>query len=1349
MTKGAISGRFAAPEGEDPSAIDGRTELAAALTRLRERSGLSVRDLARRVDSPVATVGGYLSGRHLPTTAQSAVFLRMLAACGVTDDADRRAWWEAVARVRRAGAARPASAVPPYRGLESFQVQDAALFFGRERLTADLLARVNAIGGAGGRMVAVVGPSGSGKSSLARAGLIPAWSASDGAAERHHADMPADRGGPRSGEPSAFVITPGDRPLRRLAEVLAAGPGSGPTGAEAVERALRAEAPVAAGWLASGLLVVDQFEEVFSSCPDEHERRIFIAALCGLAGVGGPPAPGARVVIVIRADFYAPAIGETALLPVLAQAQVVVGPMTTDEVRRAVLEPARIAGCEVDGELVEVLLRDLSPRGAPSGALDAAALPLLSHALSVTWQRATRRRLTVADYLATGGVAGAVAQSAEAVLAAMPARQQELTARMFLRMINVDDEAAVTRRRMPLAELPGLNLLAGAGPTDEAGGNDPAGTGGVEPNRDAQDVVDRFVAARLMTIDAESVQISHEALLGAWPRLQGWIDESRVALGAQRRLGEAIRVWHDSGRDASALLGSTRLAAMQESLDAGSIVLTTGEAEFLAASAAAVAEQRAARVRGTRRRRVIVAAITALAVLASGLAVFAVVSRRAAAVQQQAAADLRNLAMAGDLATAAANTVRSQDPNVAAQLTIVSYRMAPTLQGRSELLNATAQPLVTRVLGAKGPTMQALSPDGRLLAVADGSAGSVRLMSIADPLHPTVLGTAVPAARTQQFSVAFSPDGRILAAGSSKGVVQLWDVTDPARPEPLGEPITRFPSGVFGVVFTPDGQTLLAGGEGGTIARWSIADPARPAELPGLPTIGLVQTMSLSPDGSLLAVGGRDPNVQLWSLAGPDGPTQVAAVPGGQLVVTSAAFGPDGTTLAVGARDGAVTVWNVGDPAAPVRIEAGLTPFTNLVNVLAFSADGSLLAAGGSDGTVRAWRTTDWVPVGQMAHPGPVTGLAVTADGSRLISSAADGTTRLWLTAGTAIRELPDTVFSLGWTPDGRNLAVAPGPAANAISLWDVAGSPNPVKESTAAPTDPTQRYGGGVAISPDGRTMAATLSDGGTQLWDIADPDHPVPIGTPLTGPTDIVQQVTFSADGRHLAVAVNDASVWLWNVADPAVPVPEATLPDLGGPVYSVAFGDGDRILAAATTAGQAKVWTLDDPSHPVLASTIDAGQSYSFAVTVSPDGRELAVAGADREVRRWDIHDPANPAEISRPLTGPGSDLYWVDYSPDGRLLAAAGTDHSVWLWDVSDPANPQTYATLGKSDGPLFVAEFNPTGSTIAAGGSDHSVHQWLTDPAAAQDMICATVGAPLTEQEWQVYLPDEPYAPPCT
>lgn len=203
-----------------------------------------------------------------------------------------------------------------------------------------------------------------------------------------------------------------------------------------------------------------------------------------------------------------------------------------------------------------------------------------------------------------------------------------------------------------------------------------------------------------------------------------------------------------------------------------------------------------------------------------------------------------------------------------------------------------------------------------------------------------------------------------------------------------------------------------------------------------------------------------------------------------------------------------------------------------------------------------------------------------------------------------------------------------------------------------------------------------------------------------------------------------------------------------DLGGPAYSVAFGDGDHLLAASTTAGEAKVWTLDDPTSPQLRSTIEAGESYAFAVAISPDGHQLAVTGADREVRRWDIADPANPIEIGSPLTGPGNDVYWVDYSPDGHTLAAASSDRNVWLWNVTDAADPVPYATLSDADGPLFVARFDPTGTMLAAGGSDRSIQQWVTDPAAAQTMICASVGTPLTEQEWQVYLPGQPYDPPC-
>ena len=392
-----------------PDAIHHRREFAQALTALRSQSGLTVRDLARRLDAPVATIGDYCSGRHLPGPAQLPLFKALLMECGV-DEQGVSGWVGALTRVRQAADGRVARAPAPYRGLEPFGVDDAGLFFGRDAATGELLARLrDALNAASGEVawpLIVVGPSGSGKSSLLRAGLaarVAAGALDDG--------VPCE----------VTVVTPGER---------------------LVEGLTRLAAPPAPS---RRLVVVDQVEEVFGVSPEERQR--FLATLATLRP------PTAAVVAALRADFYAAATGEPTLLPALRRSQVLIGPMTEAEIRAAIVEPARSVGADVDAALVELLLADLAP-GSPSGFAHASgALPLLSHALLVTWERAHRNELTVADYRAVGGLHGAVSQSAENLYNRLTPAEQELTRRMFCRLVRIDDEGPSTRRRVSSREL--------------------------------------------------------------------------------------------------------------------------------------------------------------------------------------------------------------------------------------------------------------------------------------------------------------------------------------------------------------------------------------------------------------------------------------------------------------------------------------------------------------------------------------------------------------------------------------------------------------------------------------------------------------------------------------------------------------------------------------------------------------------------------------------------------------------------------------------------------------------------------------------------------------------------------
>ena len=525
---------------------------------------------------PASTTGDYFAGRHLPPPSQPGLLARILRVCGETDPAELGEWVSALNRIRRGPGRRPAAATAPYRGLASFQPEDAPWFFGREAITSRLV-RLATEASAPGVPLTVVGPSGSGKSSLLRAGLIPAlpgWSQRklalftpgatplgelarqlarlhsltiEGAAVEGLPAGPPAAGPPPAGPPPADPPATNPPPAGPPATDPAA---TDPDGAEdsaestRIEAALRRDPGDAPRLIPDtggpGLvIVVDQFEEIFTACRDEAERQRFITAICALAGP-------AVVVLALRADFYDRALRYPELAGALQERQVVVVPMTREEVRSAIVEPARLARLDVEDGLVELLLSDLAPR-SPDVSLagaghEAGALPLLSHALLTTWSRRHGSRLTVADYEASGGIRHAIARTADQVYESLDEEQRDIARRLFLRLVYVADGAPETRSSVRLDELRDW--------PDEA-----ASSG---------EVLDRFVAERLITVDADTAQITHEALLTAWPLLRTWIDANREGLRVRRRLSDGARTWDEAGRDPAALLRGGQLALARD-----------------------------------------------------------------------------------------------------------------------------------------------------------------------------------------------------------------------------------------------------------------------------------------------------------------------------------------------------------------------------------------------------------------------------------------------------------------------------------------------------------------------------------------------------------------------------------------------------------------------------------------------------------------------------------------------------------------------------------------------------------------------------------------------------------------
>jgi WD40 repeat protein len=1253
------------------------------------------------------------------------------------------------------------SAHCPYPGLAAFQPADAERFFGREQLTAELVARAGEQLARPGLLM-VLGPSGSGKSSLLRAGLLPAIVAGTLPA-RGSSAWPRD------------LMTPGRRPLLELATRIASLAGI-PAGA--LEADLRADparvtAAVRQAMLAHGartaaaagtdtvtgeaadpvagsagrphpaaggprlVLIVDQFEEVFTQCDDEEERRTFIRALWTAAGApsagaatdGRPRHPDAReapavVLIGIRADFYARAAAYQELVPYLQDHQVLVGPMGEAGLRAAIERPAAVAGLVVDAALVEVLLADLGRRSETTAAggdgYEAGRLALLSYALQQTWRNREGRRLTVAGYRATGGIDGAVAQAAEAVYSRLGPAGRDALRRMLLRLVTFGDGTPDTRRRVTLGEL--------AGQADE-GSAEAAGAAATRA------VLADLIEARLVTADEDSVEITHETLLTAWPRLRGWLTEDRAGLRIHRDLTDAARDWRHENRDPSRLFRGARLAVAADWAARYGPDLNADERAFLAAS-------QHERKRTAQRRRTAVAALAVLTIVSLATTFYA-------RLQQSAAITARDQAVSSQVA-AEAGQLAATDPSLAAQLDVAANGISSTPASETRLVDTTAVPLASVLTGPRESVGSvAVSPRGTVMAAGDDN-GDVWLWDIADPARVTRLGRPLVIPDNMAYSVAFSPDGRTLAAGTLFGQVVLWNVTDPAHPVKLGPPLAGPRVGVTSVAFSRDSAILAAGGVDGNVWLWDAADPARPVSLGRLPAgPGSVDTVAFSPAAPVLAAGDDDGNVLLWNLSRGTRPVRlgppVATAAG---VVNALAFTPDGRILASGGDDEKVRLWNLANPSRPAQLGQPLTGPAGFVYSVAVSPDGQTLAVGSADDKAWLWNIANPAAATPLSQPlagdtDIVHSVAFTPDGRTLVTGSDDQTVRLWRLPADLPAAGP--VQAVAVSPDGR--IVAAGDYTGQVRLGRLTGAGQ--LAALGRPLTGPQLGVASLAFSHDGRILAAGGGNGTVWLWNLGDPARPVRLGLPLTPRADAIFSLAFSADSRVLAAGTGD-EVLLWNITDPARPVPLAPLPT--GPrdgVNALAVSKDGRILAAGTSYRGVLLWNFTRPLRPVPLGRPLRGPADIASVAVS-SGTGTLAASSGHQVWLWNVANPARPVRLGPALTGPSGNVGSVAFSQSEPVLAAGSDDTRVWLWDLADPARPALIGQpLTGALAAVYAVALSPSGGDLVAGGPGGLVRLWNLNVDDAIARICsATSGSTLTQAQWQQYVPQLPYDPPC-
>ncbi|WP_055525682.1 helix-turn-helix domain-containing protein [Streptomyces graminilatus] len=892
--------------GESPLDPEGGPlfEFAARLRKLREQAGRpTYRDLARNAHYGIATLSSAAAGRQLPSLAVTLAYVR---ACG----GDEREWkviWQRTADActgtdtsTETGAENRQgnSAKPPYVGLFAFGEADAGFFFGREKLTGALVEHLKEK-----RLLVLFGASGSGKSSVLRAGVLPAFPGV-----------------------SPLVFTPGPHPLEECAVRLATRIG---TDSGAVHASLAAEPhtfhrmvrQILAGQQETGsaadelLVVVDQFEEVFTVCRDAREREQFVAALLHAALA---PDSRTRVAIAVRSDFYTHCTRLPGLVDALSHAHHPVGPMTAEELRAAIVQPAARSRLTVESALLTTLTADA--HGRPG------ALPLLSHALLETWKRRRGNALTLAGYRAAGGFEDALSQTAEEFHQALSKSRQEAARQLFLRLVALGEGTEDTKRRVPRRELDG-------GP-------------------DTGFVLEQATKARLLTADGDHVEIAHEALIRCWPRLGGWLEKDRGQVRLHRALTEATTLWESLDHDPDTLYRGVRLAAAKALPPQE---LTARERAFLDAGESAVQRARQRDRRHLRRLAGTLAVLLACAATAAGFAVRAQNTRDEAVALRAADEAVR---------------LSSDDPSLAVQIALAAYRQTPQKRTGDALVSAlsvasvgrtpTGPEVIGRVPAGHTPAVPA---DGRTLAMADGS--ELVLWDMRNPRRPRRLGTT---AGVGLGPIQFTRDGSTLLGVDSAGTLWLWDVTDPRNPRVLSKRSTEHTGDVFSVDVRHDGLVAATGSYDDTIRLWDIADPARPRLLDTLTGhTRNVKPVVFSPDGKTLASGSDDHDVRIWDVTDPRHAAPVAVLKGHRNFVDALAYSPDGRTLLSGSDDHTAKLWDISD--LPRYRELGdLARHGDVVTSVAFASDGRTAATVGVDSAVNLWDVTDRARPSALAH---------------------------------------------------------------------------------------------------------------------------------------------------------------------------------------------------------------------------------------------------------------------------------------------------------------------------------------------------------------------------------------------
>lgn len=1210
----------------------------------------------------------------------------------------------------------PAPGDPPFKGMQYFEEADAPLFFGRELLVARLVGLLSER-----PMLLVTGASGSGKSSLVRAGLLPALRSRNLLANGSVPPTSAERW-------PAFLFTPTAHPLEALASCLTRDSESVRAASVLVDDLI--EDPRSLDLYARRLLdqadssqklllVVDQFEEVFTLCRDASERQCFIDALLSTASKG--PGSLLRVVITLRADFYANCMQYPELLNALSHWQECIGPMDPGEMRRAIEEPARLGGWIFEPGLVDLILHDIGAEGTHSP--EPGALPLLSHALLETWKHRRWRMMTLESYAESGGVRKAIAHTAESVYTSqLDDAQRAVARRIFLRLTELGEgtQTQGTRRRARLDEF----------------------TTGAADEQMVSSVLGMLTEARLVTITEDTAEVAHEALIREWPTLQRWLEEDRESIRVQRRLIEAAKEWQRTGQDTGLLYRGARLAEAIEWAATHEGELNAFETDFLRASQA-LHESELDQARKRAKEQELVAAnmrrralyLAGALVVVALLAVVSVLFWRRADQQSR-------ISQSGKLAALSQLNI-TEFPERSVLLALESIRISS--EAGEKHIPEAEQALRDALLHLSGIGISgqetdiydmAFSPDNRWLATGsiDGSIHLYDTTQIDSLNHPYVLKSHLDGVT----ALAFSPDSRLLATG---GGSELADV--------FIESGTLDSSSSTTAVLQRRGEILGENPRDFRIRVWDVSNPDT-QQLPVLLSghAGQISSLAFSPDGIWLASGSYDDNIYLWK-RGLDNKfsSKPIVLKGHTENIVSIAFDPKGHWLASASLDATVRLWDmtVDDPGTASIVLSG---YSKGLQAITFSPDGHWLATSCMDFTVWVWNIKDpnsgIQPIILSGHTKNILGLAFSPDNLRLASGSVDGTIRLWdlpdisSNSNSQVLQGPENVnFSaLIFTPDNRWL-VAGGSILEeqkkngAIYVWNISedvatGSPKimPAHDHRISK----------IAISPDGKWLASASANGSARLWATSSFENSAP-GSPVTNSPLVLPPL----QGAYVGMAVSPDGHWLaaaagnTNAGSPSQIVlkPLETIKNTGysastgssfmltghaGPVTEISFSPDNRWLASASEDGSVRIWDVESPklSDPIYKVIEHPGKPQ--AVIFSPDNHWLATAGDGREIFLWDVFDD-DPPRAKTILSGLEEDVNssTIQFSPDGLWLAAGTYFGQVYVWKItSDDQIQPFFKLIGHTDEITMLRFAGARGDQLVTTSADTTARIWYLD-----------------------------------